>query len=380
MVGARPASDELDTRSFGYVDLGIRVESRRSHLAWLEEFLCPQFECRPAESFAATVRLREDTLAYESVLGRGPLSDGAVVDCFLNDSHVIRLPRWNWESGGSAVFQESLRILYGVRGDGRQIGLLSPEGNPGARTALMRVVRELAMSHSRQTGGLLLHAAALSLGPRGLIITGPKRAGKTTLLAYLLRETGGSYVSNDRLLVSRRIPRTARGMPTIITLRQSTLDRLASLHRAVLAGAYHYERTLSEVALGGPPPGPWKDGSRGLSPAQFCAGLGVGSQAECTPAVLLFPRIAPEVGAGKLRDLPRDRAVERLRDCLLGGAFPGTTSELFALPTDPFPPSLDELAEMCRELVGRVQCLECELGEDAYGSSTLAAECVRAIA
>jgi hypothetical protein len=301
------------------------------------------------------------------------------MDCFLNDSHVIRLPRWNSEGGGTVVFQESLHVLYGVQGDGRLISLLSPEGNLGARTALMRVVRELAMSHSRQTGGLLLHAAALSLGSRGLIITGPKRAGKTTLLAYLLRETRGSYVSNDRLLVSRRTPYTARGMPTIITLRQSTLDRLASLHRAVLAGAYHFQRTLSEVALGGPPPTPWKDGSRGLSPAQFCAGLGVGSRAECTPAVLLFPRIASDVGVGRLRDLPRDRAAERLQHCLLGGAFPGTISELFALPTDPSPPGPEELAEMCRELVGRVQCLECELGETAYGSRTLAAECVRAI-
>ena len=375
-----PASLDLSARGFQYLHLDIRVESPADHLAWLEEFLSPHFEGRPADSFAVTVRVQEETHAYESALLRGPLSDHADLDCFVNDSHVVKLPRWRSDEDATSVFQESLRVLYRVQAGGRSISLLSREGNLGVRTALMRVVRELAMSHSRQTGGVFLHGAALSLGPGGLMIVGPKYAGKTTLLSYLLRETGGRYVSNDRLLVPHGDPRTVRGMPTIITLRRATLERLTVLHRAIVDRGYHYHRTFTEVARGDPLPAPWADGSLGLSPAQFCAALGVGSQATCTPSLLLFPRVTSGAGAGKLRAVPRERAAERLRQCLLAGTWPNASSELFAVPLGPSSGSGDDVKDICRELVGGMLCLECELGEASYDSGALAAECVRAMA
>src|SRR5436190_23452734 len=52
-------------------------------------------------------------------------------------------------------------------------------------------------------GRVIFHAAGVDVGGVGVMICGPRGAGKTTTTAALLRSTGASLLSNDRLIAHR---------------------------------------------------------------------------------------------------------------------------------------------------------------------------------
>jgi hypothetical protein len=276
------------------------------------------------------------------------------------------------------AFQAGFRVLYVVDHGSRAVAILSAPGNRSARTALMRLVRELAMRRRVRAGDLFLHAAALAVEGRGMLIAGAKGAGKTTLLLYLLRALAADYVSNDRLLLPAPPSAPLRAMPTIVTLRPPTLAYFPAL-RATLAGrAYSHHHTVAEAATGAEPARPWSDGSFGLSPAQLCALLEVERAGECTPWVLLFPRITGEANAGSLRDLAPAEAAARLRGALFGAGLAKRTSDLVAFADDP-PPRAADVDAALGAFAARVHCVECRLGTRAYENGTLAGECRRVL-
>jgi hypothetical protein len=226
---------------------------------------------------------------------------------------------------------------------------------------------------------LFLHAAAAAADGRGLAIAGEKRAGKTSLLTYLLREMALDYVSNDRILVSAAGPAIMRGMPTIVTLGPELLTLFPAVGVNLLASSYYHQRTLAEAATHRAAARPWRDGSFGLSPAQFCALVGAQSRAECALAALVFPRITGDPDTGRLRDLPVGEGAARLRAALLSAGLRKKTSDLLTVPGDPPAPAEDALVEMSRQLATRIRCVECQLGTRAYDSPALATECLRAL-
>ncbi len=363
---------------FTYGNLALLVGAARpGPLRWLEEFLSPPFQLGARDAYAATVTLREASRRYEEVLGHRPQAGAVELDCFVNDSHMIRLPAWASGPDTTTAFQQGLSVVYEVDRASRSVTILSPERNPNARTALMRAVRELAMNHARRDGGMFLHAAAIAVEGRGLLIAGEKRAGKTTLLLHLLRETGADYVSNDRLLLPSADAATLRAMPTIVTVRVDSLAFFPGLEADVQTRAYSYRRTLAEAAEVPQPTRPRSDDSFGLSPAQFCALLGVERRAECAPHALLFPRITGEAGIGRLRDLAPGEAAARVRRTLLSAGLAKTTSDLVTFPGDPPAPDAAHLEEMSRALAARVPCVECQIATSTYERGALAAECLR---
>lgn len=76
--------------------------------------------------------------------------------------------------------------------------------NPeSARYWAARLVRQTMTAQLLAGGAVYAHAAAFSHRGRGVLIIGPKGAGKTTTLVTSLRLLGGDYVTNDRLLLGR---------------------------------------------------------------------------------------------------------------------------------------------------------------------------------
>jgi hypothetical protein len=67
-----------------------------------------------------------------------------------------------------------------------------------------RLVRQAMTAQLLQHGALYAHAAAFVHRGVGVLIAGPKGAGKTTTLLAALRLLGGDFVTNDRLLLRRR--------------------------------------------------------------------------------------------------------------------------------------------------------------------------------
>ena len=55
-----------------------------------------------------------------------------------------------------------------------------------ARVSLMRVIRELSMTHAESRGGVLIHGAAYLVKGRAVAIAGAKGSGKTTSLIQAL--------------------------------------------------------------------------------------------------------------------------------------------------------------------------------------------------
>ncbi|AEA23494.1 MULTISPECIES: hypothetical protein [Pseudonocardiaceae] len=70
-----------------------------------------------------------------------------------------------------------------------------------ARFFAARLVRQAMTAQLLEHDAVYAHAAALVHAGHGLLIAGPKGAGKTTTLLSALRLVGGDFVTNDRLLL-----------------------------------------------------------------------------------------------------------------------------------------------------------------------------------
>lgn len=361
-----------------YGDLALRVDAPRDMLAWLEEFLGPAFACGAPQRDAVVLRVRADTAAYRTLLDTRP-SHTAELDCFVNDSHIVRLPSWHTPSGTRIAWQEAWGVLYAVEPGGAAISLVAELANRNLRTALMRSVRELAMNRAVSGGGLFLHTAAIARGARGLLIAGEKKAGKTTLLLHLLRESGADYVSNDRVLLAAPADPRIRAMPTIVSLRGPTLARFPDLAAHMRAHGFHHRRSLAEAAAQAQQIVPAADGSMSISPAQLCASLGVRAVDGCTAEAILFPRITDAIDGFSLRRLPPGEAAARLRRAWLSADLPRRTSELLVAPGAAPPLDDAQLAVQNRLLLERLTAYECALGPNAYAERGLAEACLRCI-
>jgi hypothetical protein len=184
-------------------------------------------------------------------------------------------------------------------------------------------------------------------------------------------------------------------MPTIVMLRDGTLELFPGLARAYEAARYDRSRTLAECAPGVPRAAPRAGAGfdrPGISPAQFCRLLGARMAAAAPVRALLFPVVAPDARGLALEALSADAARAVLGRSLLKPGHPTRLSALFApcatravpapahapahapvhapgrAPVGAGPlevaPALE--AERCARLVARVPAFAVRLGPDAY--------------
>ena len=352
------------TRVFGFASLGIRVQTDDdSHLRWLAEFIGPHFEVRcGTATHTCCVRLVEDAGRYHAALGAGP-AHGAL-DALALDAGPLTLPRWR--GAESRLFDARRSLFYEVAVvPCLTVTIVSAPGNRDVRSALSSVVRELATNHAQRAGDLLLHASAFAVDGRGVVIAGPKKAGKTTLLVHALHRGSPEYVSNDRVLITAEASVRAIGVPTVVRLRRGTLDLFPALARSLEASGYEHRLTLDEAADHREPRSVSPSGARRVTHAQLCRVLDVRARAECAVAALVFPRITEEPGAFTVRRLAPADVVARLEGALFGVRGGRSTSDVFVLPDDPPAPDRAEIAARCRALADRIPGLECRLGADA---------------
>jgi hypothetical protein len=357
----RARRSAMRTTVLAFGDLEILVESTEaSHLRWLEEFLLPHFARGAGGGPDCRVAMIEDEEGYGAALALGP--GAGTLDAFALDTNLLSLPRWR--GAGTRLFDGGQAVFYEVTDAPYAVAILSATGNMRGRTALMRVVRELATNRAQRVGGVLLHASAFAAGGKGIVAAGPKGAGKTTLLIHALRAGSVQYVSNDRVLLpAGAASPVAHGVPTIVSLRRETLDPFPALAARVAARAYSHRLTLEESAAGRKAPG-----KHGLSPAQLCGLLDVRPLARCEVAALLFPRVTDDAEAFSLRRLPEAEAAERATGALFAAASGRSCSEVFSVPGDPPAPDRAILSGRCRDLVARIPCFECRLGARGLGS------------
>ena len=321
-MSTKPAGERLTVDLAGGTPITIRSELP-GLLAWLEEMLAPGFSLRIPDDLGLHV-----TIGAESVRDSAWAPEGSLA-CFALDTAVLRLP--GRAVGSSFVLEDE---HWGTR---YQVGPGSVRITPSRRHArvrlsALRVVREMATVGALAVGGRIqLHASCLAWEGRCLVLAGPKRAGKTTLLARLAASTGAEIVANDRLMLRDTAHGwQVTGVPTIVSVRPGTMRRVPDLFRTVPAVARPVDLTLAEATSAAARFGVVTEPSQlSLSPAQLAQE--VGTRLSPGGALACLAVIAVEAGAGDfhVRRLSREEAVEAIEGVRYGARAPGEEPTVF---------------------------------------------------
>jgi hypothetical protein len=362
IFGDTPSMPSLDLSLAG---LTIRVETADpSDLEWLEENLTPSFCAAVAESPLRIVTKTVDPGRHRALLERGPASPVQQVTCFGFDGHGGACTRWS--AAPTTLYDDELGVFYELNEEGSRVEVVAPSARPSTRIALLRLVREFAAHHLAAQGVVQIHAAALEHNGRGILIVGPKRAGKTSLLIHSLREAGSLFIANDRAVVSgdSQVGWRLGGMPTLISIRPGTVKLL---HRPgfLAASRWSARMTLTE-ALGTPADGPPASASRQLSisPRQFCHAVDAGRVESAPLRAIVFPRVDTGRDGLQFSRLSAAGMGERLRPHLLDPADTVFRSDLAGAR------STAASAEVLAGLQAVIPAFECVLGQQAFSSGS----------
>ncbi len=350
---------------FQFLGQGIRVEAPGAVLEWLEEFLTPQVLVSSVSAPDRIIRFVVNAHEHRRLLEQGPHPDGGCVECFTLDHGIHSGTLWNDPDARTAL-DERAGVFYRCRPDNFEIDAIAAADRPGARVALMRIVREFVMMYAARAGSLLLHAAAVEIGGRAVVIAGPKHAGKTTMLLHALLHEGGRYISNDRVAIRVDGERAfVHGIPTIVSIREGTLALLPPVAAALAGTSYDFSRLLRECLR----PLSATESSRlegcNVSPRQLCHLLGVESCAGAPVSALVV--LESEIVEGDsvvLHDLLIDEVT-----ALLGRARlrPCPRSGLFSIEKAPRSDAFDTSAPLVAE---RVPGFRCRVGSEAYAAGS----------
>ena len=332
----------------------MRVEGPAADLDWLLEFSRPWFTA--TASATRRVRLVRD----DSLLHRAALADGVpfAIAAFELDQQTVRLEARSID-GSIVAADEAYGVVYVVAPDRSRIDVLAGRRNRGARTALMRVVREGVMIHARRTGHLLLHAAAVTDRTGCVVLAGKKNSGKTSLLLHLLHEVDTAFLSNDRVAINAdEDSLVARGIPTVIGIGAAAQRLFLPLAEILRARESDHRRRSDEPSTAAP-------ARCVVSPRQLCDALGVQAAATGNVRAIVFPTISPTASGIRLQRLHEGAAATRLEASCFGTA-PFVASELFA-PLETEIRGANATAILAR-LTHEVPCFDGILGPDAYRS------------
>jgi hypothetical protein len=119
---------------------------------------------------------------------------------------------------------------WAARVRGTELELFLRDGSARAHRYPLRLIREAMLRSHENHGGLVFHAGAADLHGTGVLICGPRAAGKTTTLACLLR-AGGVLLSNDRVILHGGQRLVAVPLP--VPVARGTLDAFPELADSV---------------------------------------------------------------------------------------------------------------------------------------------------
>jgi hypothetical protein len=297
------------------------------------------------------VELIVDAATYDDILPRGRVGQTPPVEGFATDSQAPSWERW-CVTETERVFRDLEEpLFYVVAGGGTRVTIVVRERTSKCRTALMRVVRELAMVGVVSSGGTVVHGAAVRARDGVVVLSGPKRSGKTTLLMALLHAAAAHYVSNDRcVLRAGEAGVVVRGLPTLVSIRRDTLDHFPAARRRL-------DTIRPDLARD------WADRtSFSLGPPAFRALMGGCPGASGGPLrALIFPRLSDAPERLALCRLGPDAARTRFRQGLFRANRPSQLGDVFVSPAV----AGGGGGDVERWIAERVPCFDARLGGGA---------------
>lgn len=378
-------TDGHGSATFCFTDVVVRVRSTSAApLAWLDHFLRPWFAVQGAWTAEATVELvidGDETFGPDT--GRAQAGRERV-PCFLLDAGMVRHPILERRGGAIVIADRELGVNY-LAEPGR-VTIVARSDGAGSRIALMRVVREMAVSRARLRGRPLIHCAVAAFNSGAIAISGPKRSAKTTLLLHLLSVTGARFVANDRAVALVGQSGTdVLGMPTITALRGDSVNRFPKFADVLRAAPARHWLTPAEAALGGGLPWSNPDRSIDLSPLSFCGLIDVEPQREARLGAMVFPIVDPAADGIELRRLSAAETVPLLRGGLVGAALDERPMSVFTPLEHPESNatamvSADDDEQSALDRLAGLPSYEARLGPNAYAAAGLPEDLLRHIA
>jgi hypothetical protein len=333
---------------------------------WLAEFLVPWFEVAAHGRGEFSIRLTCSAPAVAALERQRALASCRPVACFALDSQVVSLPSWAEEDGGTVIADSGRGCFYRVQG--RSVEIIAHPGLRRVRVGLMRVVREIAAACLLAQGNVLdFHTAAFSVGGRAVLLVGPKKGGKTTLLVSVLASSRAALVANDRVFVdASRRPGQAVGVPTLVSLRDDTLQLFPNLRR----GFPRCPARLHTAELESPDAATLEGDDAppvfALSPTQLARRLGAPTVRGGPIAAVVFPEISPAVDGWSLEPIGTAEGTTRLRGCIYGSRSGSRSRTVFEELVGGQVARPQERDTAIGRLAAWVPLFRCRLGRDAY--------------
>ena len=334
--------------------------------AWLAEFLGPAFrQGNHAADAHYDVDAIVDAHRFDALLAGKPdgVLSGAVA--FVLDQRTLTTSSWRDPRSGLPVFFDAAHHTIYLRQTGSPgVTVVARTGGRLFRGAVMRIVREVAMTRAWTANSLVLHASAFATEQGAVVVAGPKRAGKTSLLLHALHAPGVSFIANDRVvLAGDGHGFSADGMPSIASLRHSTLAIFPGLSDTLATRGYRAHLTCAEcegsVAARGE-----SDGS--TSPAQLCRAVGVPMSASAPATAILLPHVDLSSPGFDIRPLSRTEADARFEAVRFASASRGRTSEIFRTDGTDVIVDLSQARAVWSHATASVPVFECRIGRGAF--------------
>ena len=175
--GRRPAGTR--TLAFGPVAVALATADAAA-AEWLGEVVSPWFAAtRTRPDWHVTVT--SGAAAYAALRSPRPRAAAARA-CFAHDTRVVALPAWPSGAGAVALADDTRGCVLVVAP--ARVELVGDPATRRWRMPALWALHEIAAARLRRTH-LDVHAAAVEAGGRGVLVVGPKGAGKTTLSLHL---------------------------------------------------------------------------------------------------------------------------------------------------------------------------------------------------
>ncbi|WP_406690382.1 hypothetical protein REH65_31440 [Saccharopolyspora sp. ID03-671] len=241
---------------------------------------------------------------------------------------------------------------YAVRVHHRNIELYLPRG---ARDGYpLRLMREAMLRTHEDHGGTVFHAGGADLAGHGVLICGPRSAGKTTLLTQLIRATRAAVLSNDRVIVQPSGRMVAVPLP--VPVARGTLESVPELTQAASTSS----RPQPAVAQLPRRFGTAKKAA--FTAREYASALNTSITAESWLNTILVPRLSDSTEPLRLRTLSEAETEDTLRaNCFT------PHDEFWQRPwlvprTTPDADLQGRSLQLIRGLVTRVACVEIRFG------------------
>jgi hypothetical protein len=183
-------------------------------------------------------------------------------------------------------------------------------------------------------------------------------------------QAGCQLITNDRVVVDRSTAGPlARGMPTIVSIREPTLKFFPGLAKRCAQARFQRALTIAECRTADriePLSGSNVESLPTLSGAQLCRLLGTTAVQTAPLTKVLFPNVQPQARGIELIRLTPDEAADRLAENILAPCRPLRWPDAFERFGACAPPTWQRVLENCRRLASDVACYRCVLGPDAY--------------